>query len=235
MAKYFSLSPNTFANDCKAALESYYGDGVAIESASGTTIIFKVPAVCDKVLKFVKTTGGVNAYIGDTSSSMKQLSYSGGGTVTEFNLILSEAFILLDTVSTSSYKDSVFIAKLTNGRYMAAGGTVASYNSTYCANNKCCFTDTMVLRPIRFICPYNLQVKSAGKLCLLPSFVADEQEIELNADGTFASVPGLWLTTSNSTTPVVGSNYYLSTGNLHGLENEGVYCYTQKYVELDME
>ena len=234
MSKYFRLSPTTFAADCQAALESYYGDGAIIESASGTTIIFKVPAVCDKVLKFVKTGGGVSAYIGDTSSSMKQLSYSYGGTATEFHLILSEAFILVDTESTSSYRDSAFVAKLTNGRYMVAGGTVSSYSGTHCVNNKCCFTDTMVLRPIRFICPYNIQAKSNGKLCLLPSFVADDQEVELNADGTFASVPGMWLTTTTGS-PVKGSNYYLSNSNLKGLETEGVYCYTQKYVELDME
>lgn len=42
MAKYYSLSNATFVNDFKAALESYYGDGVTIESASGTTIIFSV-------------------------------------------------------------------------------------------------------------------------------------------------------------------------------------------------
>ena len=233
MAKYFCLSASTFADDCRAALESYYGEGAVIESASDKTIIFSVPAVCDKVLKFVKSDG-VNAYIGDTSSSMKQFSFAYSGSPTEYNLVLSEAFILLDTGGTSTYRNSALIAKLTNGRCMVAGGTVSSYGNSYCANNKCCFTDTMTLRPIRFIAPYSVNAKSNGKMCLLPSFVVDDNEVELNADGTFASVPDLWLTTTTGAA-VLGSNYYLSTGNLKGIESEGVYCYTQKYVELEME
>lgn len=232
MAKYFSLSNATFADDFKAALEAYYGDGVTIESASGSTIIFQCPAVCDKVLKFV-VTGGFNAFIGDTSASMIQFTYVYNGSGNSLNLILADSFILLDSL-TSDHNTSALVAKLTNGRYMVAGGNTTGSHATYTKNNKCLFTDTMTTRPIRMICPYDTGAKSNGKLCLFPSYVADNTEVELNADGTFASIPGLWLATTTGA-PVVGGNYYLSHSNLKGLSEEGVYCYTQKYVELEME
>lgn len=234
MAKYFSLSTATFADDFKAALESYYGDGVTIESASGTTIIFQCPAVCDKVLKFMKSGGGFNAYIGDTSNSMTRFSYSSDGTVTMYHLILADAFILIDTVSTN-HTTSALVAKLTNGRFMVSGGLSKSNSGdNYKTDNKCCFTDTMALRPIRMLTPYPNDLKSNRKLCLFPSFMADDMEMELNADGTFAYIPGLLLA-NTAGAPIVGGNYYLSQSGLYGQNADGTYCHTQKYVELEME
>ena len=231
MAKYFSLSNSTFGTGFKAALEEYYGDGVVVESASNSTIIFQCPAVCDKVLKFV-TSATFNAFVGDTSSSMTQFSYAYIGSSLNYNLILADSFILLDSLS-GDHNNSALVARLTNGRYMVAGGNTQSH-STYNVYNKCLFTDTMVVRPIRMIAPFSTNVKSNGRMCLFPSYLADDTEVELNADGTFASITGLWLTTSGGD-PVVGSNYYLSRGGLNGVPAEGVYCYTRKYVELDLE
>lgn len=232
MAKYYSLANTTLADDFKAALEDYYGDGVTIESASGSTIIFQCPAVCDKVLKFV-STGGFNAFIGDTSASMIQFTFVYTGSGSSLNLILADSFILLDSL-TNEHNTSALVAKLTNGRYMVAGGNTTGSHGTYTQRSKCLFTNTMTTRPIRMICPYSTGAKSNGKLCLFPSYLADDTEVELNADGTFASVPGLWLAPTTGT-PVVGSNYYLSHSNLKGLSEEGVYCHTQKYVELETE
>lgn len=230
MAKYFRLSNATFADDFKKALEAYYGDGVTVTSASNKTIIFTCLAVCDKELKFEATNAGFNPFIGTV-----HFSRSNGGTADGYNLILSDSFLLLDTVSSNSaYRNSALAAKLTNGRYMVAGGQGTDEYDGYRENNKCLFTDTMVIRPIRMVAPVTSGFKSNGKLCLLPSFVADDLEMELNDDGTFASIPGLYLA-ATSGAGIVGSNYYLSNAPLKGLSTEGIYCLSQKYVELEME
>ena len=235
MAKYFNVGSNTFADDFKAALESYQGDGVTIESASGNTVVFRCPAVCDKVLKILCAASGTRAYIGDSSSSMVQFSNSYDGATEGLHVILSESFILIDTQATGGKRNSSLMARLSNGRYMVVVGLLdnETYDG-YLGNNKGCFTYDMVLRPIRMVTPYATNAKSNGKMCLFPSYVLDNDEVELNADGTFADIPGLWLTATRGA-PVVGSNYYLSQSGLRGLSSEGQYCYTQKYVELEKE
>lgn len=227
MANYYALSTATFARDFHAALLDYYGvDGVTIVSLSDTSIEFECPAICDKTLKFTKTEAGFNAYCnGAHFSSAYGINIASG-----YNLVLSDAFALIDTLS-GQYRNSAMVAKLTSGRFVCTGGTVNTAASSYRVNNKCLFTDTMVLRPIRLLAPYSTNSVSGGKLCLFPSYLADDTEVELNADGTFAYIPGLYLTCTAGT-PVVGGNYYLSQSGLVGTETEGYYCYTQKYVSI---
>lgn len=227
MANYYALSTATFARDFHAALLDYYGEeGVTIVSVSDTTIEFECPAICDKVLKFTKTEPGFNAYCNGTHFSAAHSNNVASG----YNLVLSDAFALIDTLS-GNYRNSAMVAKLTNGRFICTGGTISTAASNYRANNKCLFTNTMVLRPIRLLAPYTTNAVSSGKMCLFPSYLADDTEVELNDDGTFAYVPGLYLTCTVGT-PVVGGNYYLSQSGLVGTETEGYYCYTQKYVAI---
>ena len=227
MANYYALSTATFARDFHAALLDYYSEeGVNIVSASDTSIEFDCPAICDKTLKFTKTEAGFNAYCNGTHfSSAYSINVASG-----YNLVLSNAFAILDTLS-GQYRNSAMVAKLTNGRFICTGGTVNTAASSYRVNNKCLFTDTMVLRPIRLLAPYSTNSVSSGKMCLFPSYLADDTEVELNDDGTFAYISGLYLTCTAGT-PVVGGNYYLSQSGLVGTETEGYYCYTQKYVAI---
>lgn len=186
-------------------------------------------------MKFASYSAGVDAYVGDTSASMTQFGSPYNNEVGgNYNLILADTFIIIDSLSSSDCRNSVLVAKLTNGRYMVSSGTVTSNTGDSYRNHHCYFTDTMVRRPIRMIAPYAQTLKSNGKLCLFPSYIADDTEVELNADGTFASIQGLLLASTTGKS-IVGANYYLSQSGLWGRQVDGTYCHTQKYVELEME
>lgn len=234
MARYYSLSPSTFADDFRAALEDYYGDGVTIESASGNTIVFQCPAICDKVLKFATYNSGFRAYFGDSSANMKMFasSYAANGETT-FHLVLSEAFLLLESALVTDSATSAIVGKLTNGRYLAVGA-VTSKNNTYYNVNTSWFTDDSATKTIWFTCPAARTLVSGRKMCLWPAHVACEDEIEQNEDGTFATIPGLWLTFTTSTQAQAGSNFYLSKGPLYAAHSGSSTCATQKYVELEV-
>lgn len=229
MAKYFSLSYSNFGTEFEAALEEYYGDGVTIESATSTACLFACPAISDKSLKIEVFNSGVRAYVVADGHQRFANVYTNGTTV-GYHLILSDAFILVDSMSTTDYRNSVLAARLTNGRPIVTAGCIST-NANYLAGNHHCFTDTMEWCTIRMFTPYPQNARSNGKLCLLPSFLSADLEMVLNADGTFASIPGLWLASSTGS-PVAGSNYYLSQSGLSGNSPDGICCYTQKYVEL---
>lgn len=227
MANYYALSTATFATDFQAALLDYYGeDGVNIVSLSGNTIEFECPAICDKTLKFTKNDAGFSAYCNGTqfSNAYNQSTASG------YHLVLADAFALIDSLS-GNFRNSALVAKLTNGRFICTGGMMNLVATNYRGNNKCLFTDTMVLRPIRLLAPYTTNAVSGGKMCLFPSYLSNDTEVELNEDGTFAYIPGLYLACTTGT-PVVGGNYYLSQSGIMGTDADGYYCYSQKYVAI---
>ena len=234
MARYYSLSPSTFADDFRAALEDYYGSGVTIESASGNTIVFTCPAICDKVLKFEKFNSGFLAYFGDDSSKMTQFtnSYSGSNN-TGLHLVLSEAFLLLESTVLSDTATSAVVGRLTNGRHLVTGGTTSD-NPYYTGGNKSYFTDDTVYKAICIISPYQNNIKHGGKMCLWPAFVACDGEIETDVDTTFASIPGLFVTFAQSGERTGGSNFYLSKGAIYSEPSSYRCCNTRKYIELEV-
>ena len=234
MARYYSLSPSTFADDFRAALEDYYGAGVTIESASGNTIVFTCPAICDKVLKFEKYNAGFRAYFGDDSSKMTQFTHSNSGNNNiGFHLVLSEAFLLLESSVVGATATSAVVGRLTNGRYLVTSGTTSD-TMAYNEGNKSYFTDDTVSKAICIISPYQNNIKHGDKMCLWPAFVACDGEIETDVDTTFASIPGLFVTFVQSEESTVGSNFYLSKGALYSEPSSYRCCNTRKYVELEV-
>lgn len=233
MAKYFSLTRAAFGTDFQAALEEYYGDDVVVESASGGAITFSCPVIKNKVIKFETYSNSYRSYIGDTSASLVQVGnpYPYDGAINNYDLILSDAFIILDAVSHASGHKAL-IATLTNGRPIfivgAENGTI-----DYRGTARGYYVDTNEFRPIRLVAPYNSGAKSKGKLCLWKSYVLNDTELELNEDDSFAYIPDLWLAPTSGSR-VVGGNYYLSQGNVMGASGYGTLCYSQKYVELDV-
>lgn len=228
MAKCYYISNATSINDVRNALLDYYGEyGVTIVSETDTALEFVCPAVCDKTLKFARNNAGFNAFCEGT-----QFSYSSYGVPDGFYLILSGAFLLLEIIGNDNSGNSALAARLTNGRYMCAGGTDTTTSTTAAyEKNKCMFTDTMVIRPIRMLSPHPYNVVSKGRLCLYPAYVADDREVVLNEDGSFASIPGLYIT-SKQGAPILGGNYFLSRSGLRGTSAEGLYRTTQLFIGL---
>lgn len=237
MAKHYYLSKYSFADDFANALRDYYGEsGVVIETAADNTIVFKCPSVCDKMVKITLWDYGTLAWIGQGSANMTQFHQMTGyyGQVNSVHLVLSDVFILFDTESVTA-SGSVLAAKLSNGRYFVSGG--GSYRSTWNEDvgvNKCLFTDTMELKPIRVVEPVSSGFKSAGKYLVWPVHVANDLEVELNADGSFAYIPGVMVASSTGR-PIVGDNYYLSQSDIGGYNTDRMYRNDQLYVELETE
>ena len=240
MAKYYSLVYSSFAADFKAALEDYYGDGVTVESASGQTIEFSCPQICDKPLYISngKPLSSAPTYVlvgkcGDVTFQSSN-EYSSKGSVEPYHLILSDDFLLLQLVDSVSvaYSTTILVAKTTNGRFLCMGGSGVQGNKNY---GVCQFTDEVDNRPVWFMTPCQKPFRTAKKIPIFKSHFAIGGEMELNDDGTFAYIDGLYLTGEKTAGGIVGLNYFLSNDSVGGNSTNGVYMPNAFYVDIDLE
>ena len=238
MAKYYKLAFSSFAVDFAAALTDYYGAAVTIDSASGQTITFSCPQICDKSLTisnrnpissspthFLKgVCDGVTFQDGSSWGSKADIGY---------HLVLADSFLLLQLVDSGDKAQStaILIAKITNGRFLCMGGGSSTSSGS---SGICKFTDEAENRPIWFMAPYQKRLQSGKKIPVFKSYFAINGEMELNADGSFAYIEDLHLTGEITTGGIVGHNYFLSHDIIRGNGTNGIYMPNAFFVELEV-
>ena len=99
----------------------------------------------------------------------------------------------------------------------------------------CMYSDTLTAASIRFVgISTTANFKSSGKIVLFPSYFANDFEMELNADGSFAYIEGLFCTAKYvRSEPIVGGDYYISAAPIRGNATNGIYVNNSLYVELE--
>ena len=244
MARYYPLNYQTFGAEFKAALEDYYGGGVTILKTEDRNITFLCPAVFERPMKisayqpsdsFPAIGISCIVYSDETLASsvtVANTSSYGSGTSYGINLVLAKKFMLVQTgYSDIRYVYSVLAARATNGRAFVVCGN----NNDSSNNARCLFADKMQLTQIRFCMQSTGQVFTVGNRYLLnPTFFGENYELELNEDGTLASVDGLYSCGRYVTgQPIVGDNYYLSVSGIRGNTANGIYAPGTLYIGLD--
>lgn len=244
MARYYPLIYQTFGADLKAALEDYYGSGVTILKTEDRNITFLCPAIFERPMKisaYVPSDSfpaiGISCIVYSdetlaTSVTVANTTSYGSGTSYGINLVLAKKFMLVQTgYSDTRYAYSVLAARATNGRAFVVCGN----NNDSSNNARCLFADKMQLTQIRFNMQSTGQVFTVGNRYLLhPTFFAENYELELNEDGTLASVDGLYSCGRYVTgQPIVGDNYYLSVSGIRGSVANGIYAPGTFYIGLD--
>ena len=233
MPKYYSISYSAFGIDVHAALIDYYGSSnINIVSQSDTSVEFECPSITDVKIKLTRHAAGFTAYANDMIFSSTNSSFT---SAKEYHLILADAFLLLDSIANNSlYSHSALIARLSNGRYICCGGITCGTNSdSLRATNVCFFTDTMIVRPIRFP-GLDIDASVDGRPAIIAAYPVDNVEVERNVDGTTAYVPELYISAKKGNV-FVGEDFYLSLAGLNGVTANGIYCDKQKYVYIKRE
>ena len=237
MAKYYTFPFSSFAVDFAAALTDYYGNGATIDSASGQTITFSCPQICDKPLTIshVRPISSIPTQhltgVCDGVTFQTGSGWAGASVISKYHLILADSFLLLQLVDSGdkSMSSAILIAKITNGRFLCMGGESGASNSGICK-----FTDEAENRPIWFMVPYQKRLQSGKKIPIFKSHFAINGEMELNPDGSFAYIEGLYLTGEITTGGIVGHNYFLSHDIIRGNSTNGIYMPNAFFVELEV-
>lgn len=244
MARYYPLNYQTFGADFKAALEDYYGSGVTVLKTEDRNITFLCPAIFERPMKisayqpsdsFATIAFSCTVYSDESLASsvtVESGSSYATGTFYGINMVLAKKFMLIQTgYSDTRYVHSILAARATNGRSFVVSG----FNHDSSNNARCLFADKMQLTQIRFYMQSTGQVFTVGNRYLLnPTFFGENYELELNEDGTLASVDGLYSCGRYVTLqPIVGDNYYLSVSGIRGSTANGIYAPGTFYIGLD--
>lgn len=248
MAKYYELTLTAWFTDLATALTDYYGDAVTIHSSASAGVVFSCPQISDKYMRIrlYQPNGSysqytLNLYVANslnTDGTLASATTVGGYTNDKYennhkgglHLVLADKFLLMQCgASNLTYAHTILVAQCTNGRYMFIAG------ASNAVNMYSMYSDTLTAAPIRFISmSTNAVFKSSGKLVLLPSYFATNYEMELNTDGSFAYVEGLFCTSKYLTNaPIVGENYYMSFAPIRGNATHGIYVNNSLYIELE--
>lgn len=248
MAKYYELTLASWHTDLEAALKNYYGDGAVVHKSASDGVVFSCPQISDKYMRIrlyqshasysqytlhlyvaasLSTDGTLASAVtvGALTNNNYENNHKGG-----LHLVLADKFLLMQCCATNTtYAHTILVAQCTNGRYMFIVGTSGA------ANTYSMYSDTLTATPIRFVSmSTSTAFKSAGKLVMLPSYFANDTEMELNVDGSFAYIEGLYCPAKYVTTePLVGGNYYIAFAPIRGNATHGVYAANSLYVELE--
>lgn len=244
LARYYPVNYATFGADIQAALEDFYGSGVTIHNVAAASITFSCPKIFDKPMKIAAYQPvdsypliaiSCIVYPDETLSSgvtVSSTSSFAGGTFYGFSMVLSKKFMLIQAgYSDSRYVHSVLAARSTSGRSFV----VCGFNHDSTNNGRCLFADKMQLTQIRF----DMQIASnaftvGNKYLLKPVFFGENYELELNEDGTLATIDGLYSCGRQVLgQPIVGDNYFMSVSGIRGNNANGIYAPGTFYISLE--
>ena len=247
MAKHYELTAATWFTDLEAALKNYYGDGAVIHKSASDGVVFSCPQISDKYMR-IRMYGPVDGYEQyqlhlyvanevNSDGTLKSAVTVAAPTNSNYShnykgvhVVLADKFLLMQNGSSNiTYATSILVAKCSNGRCLfitGCGGTLAM---------DCMYSDKLTAEPIRFVSmATHANFKSSGKLVMLPSYFANDSEMELNEDGSFAYIEGLFCTAKYVTSePITGGNYYISLAPIRGNSANGIYANSSLYVELE--
>lgn len=253
MAKHYELTMEAWWTEIEAALRDYYADGVEITYVGSDGIVFRMPNFCELYMQIqiavngssqasayakLSVSSAISADTGKLTNATVISNTTGypSSDLTTINLVLADSFILIQSGTSVGAvgATTTLIAKCSNGRCLfVTGGALQNDVHRY---KYCMFADALTHTPIRFLSPTSLIVKSAKKEVLVPSYFANYPEMELNSDGSFAYIPGLYLTTRTSIiSPIVGANYYIGVSPITSNVTNGTYCQNSFFVELETE
>lgn len=250
MARHYELTMAAWWTEIEAALRDFYVDGAEITYVGSDGIVFRVPEICELYMQIVLsipygTNASINLQVSSTvvadtgklESAVVVAKQSGSpnGTDRGIHLVLADSFILFQSGSTVSYGSmNSLIAKCSNGRSLLAngvggGGSDGQYRY-------CMYADELTAFSLKFLAPACVSMKSDKKEVLYTSYFGISNEMELNEDGTFAYIPGLYLSTRDvDYCPIVGENYYIGLRDFGGNAARGMHCLSPFFVELEME
>lgn len=250
MARHYELTMAAWWTEIEAALRDFYVDGAEITYVSSDGIVFRVQAICDLYCQIAlsevsSTNANIVLQVSPTISPdtgrltnatvIAKQSGSPGSQRTGIHLVLADNFILYQAGSTVSYSAyTSLIAKCSNGRSLFANGVGTGGNDGQ--YRYCMYADELTALSLRFVAPAITSMKSNKKEVLYPSYFGIYPEMELNEDGTFVHIPGLYLTTREvGYTPIVGANYYIGLQTFGGKTTVGMHCLSPFFVELETE
>lgn len=244
MARYYPVNYATFGADIQAALEDFYGSGVTTHKVEALSITFSCPKIFDRPMKITayQTTEtypvialSCIVYPDETLSSGVTVSNTSSytsGTFYGISMVLSKKFMLIQTEhSDTRFVHSVLAARATNGRSLV----VCGFNYETTNNARCLFADKMQLTQIQFdMQPTGNAFSVGNKFLLKPVFFGENYELELNEDGTLASIDGLYSCGRQvNSQPIVGDNYFMSVSGIRGNNTYGVYVPGTFYINLE--
>lgn len=244
MARHYPLNYSTFGADMQAALEDFYGSGVTIHKVEERSITFSCPKIFDRPMKIAAyqpaesyPVVGISCVVYPDETLSSGVTVSSTSPYTQgarygINMVLSKKFMLIQTEhSETRYVHTVLAARATNGRSFV----VCGHNLDNSNNARCLFADKMQLTQIQFNMQSTGNAFYVGKKLLLkPVFFGENYELELNEDGTLASIDGLYSCGKYVVSqPIVGENYFMSVSGIRGNSAYGVYAPGTFYISLE--
>lgn len=196
---YYGISPSSGQSlvDISTALFNKYGSNVIMHYESGTDLIFSCNLISNKVIKIRVRNAyqPIAFYYGDSWVSGTTISnqilfafsdsYSASAYPEQIDLILGDNFFMINIIDlNNNYSGVCVIGKLTNDNYIAV---CCSNTGTSIGTNTTRGVNTTILTFEKAF------VGVGGKLCKQNAmFVSSEIELEMNTDGSIATIIDLY-------------------------------------------